>query len=153
MKKWICLFSLLTTACFARNAETAAIVEKAKADALVYAHLAARLVDKYTKMSEVVDYSIQIDENAATAEVEGVHVAMRIDPEKVKKQHQLYQSKAEAAISVLSSKAKRKVRGAIAKEMDLEKIVPAYTQMVQLSIIRAFPELDPKNIEIVVTTK
>lgn len=153
MKKWICLFSLLTSACFARNAETTAILEKAKADAPVYAHLVARLVDKYTKMSEVVDCSIQIHENALTAEVEGVNVAMRVDPEKLKKQRQLYQSKAEAAISVLSSKTKRKVRGAIAKEMDLDKIVPAYTQLVQQSLIRAFPELNPKNIEIVVTTK
>ncbi|HEY5260363.1 MAG TPA: hypothetical protein VIJ46_06915 [Rhabdochlamydiaceae bacterium] len=153
MKKWICLFSLLTTACFARNAETVAIVEKAKADAPVYAHLAARLVDKYTKMSEVADCSIEIYENALTAKVEGVNVAMRIDPEKLKKHRQLYQSKAEAAISVLSTKAKRKVRGVIAKEMDIEKIVPAYTQMLQQSLMRAFPDLDPDNIEIVVTTK
>ena len=101
MKKWVCLFSLCSAACFGRNAETAALLEKVEADAPVYAQLVAKLIDKYTKMSEVYDCDVQLEEDPLTGELEKVSVAVRVDPELLKNRRKLYEAKVETAIGIV----------------------------------------------------
>lgn len=147
------LFSLLSAVCFGQNVDTAPILEKVEADMPVYAHLLAKLIDRYTKMDEVMDCDIQVQESTSTGALEKVSIFLRVDPELLKKRRKLYESKAHAAILLLSSKAKRKVRNALAQEIDIEKMIPAYKKMIYKTLSVAFPELRPEDIVIDITLK
>ncbi len=153
MKKWLCFCFLLSAPCFASRPEVTAIVDKAKSDFPTYARLCADLVDSITKMSEVVDCEVRLEDNYYTTQLEKVRVNIQVDPEGVRKKRKLYEAKAEVVVGILSSKVKRKVKKAMGKEVDVLTLIPAYTQLIHKMVCKAFPELAPVDIEVNVTAK